>query len=139
MSSAEKVARELLKEHKWETGRIGRFFRWLFFKLGFSQCRHCVYCEVESSEHKGKYRGIRESMILRDGRCYWSKESASSMLTYQDLRKFHRCPGFVEMLYNFKDYGIDSKEIKKIKSARLQLFFTWLGYIIAILIAIFRR
>lgn len=128
------VIAELNREQQWEMSLRGRFLRGLMFKLGFSKCRHCLYCYAEASN----YRGMRESILLRQGECKWSRGSASSILTYEDLRRFHRCPAFISVLYNFKDYAIDPSEVEKITSIRLQHFFTWMGWIVAILIALFK-
>jgi len=82
---------------------------------------------------------MRESILLRQGKCKWSQESASSILTYEDLRKIHRCPGFIPVLYNFKDYAINPEEVNRILSWRGQNFIAWMGWIVAILIAILKK
>jgi len=126
---------KLGKEQRWEMSRRGRFFRWVMFKIGFSQCRHCAYLNTEA----GSYRGMRESLLINKGRCKWSMGSSSSDLTYEEIRQYHRCPGFLAILYNFKDYAIDPIEIKKIADRRWNDFLIWMGWIVAILIAIFKK
>jgi hypothetical protein len=127
------AAEELVDEHKRETSRIGRLRRWALIKLGFSQCRYCVYCEAEGD----KYRGMRESIMLNRGKCHWSGDSITANLDRDDLRKYHRCPAFTPVLYNFKDYAINPNEVNNIYSRRKETFFAWMGWIVAILIAIF--
>jgi len=134
-SEANDKLSKLIKQQKWDMSKTGRFFKWILFKFGFSQCRHCIYCETEA----GNYRGMRESILMRRGKCEWSKHSTSSDLTYEDLRRIHRCPAFTSMLYNFKDYAINPHEITKIASRRLEYFFTWMGWIVAIFIALLLR
>jgi hypothetical protein len=126
------AAEELIEEFNKEKSRFGRSKRWLVFLLGFSQCRYCVYCETDGVN----YRGMRESALLDQGKCKWSGESITANLSYEDLRKYHRCPAFTAVLYNFKDYAINPIEVKNIYSKRKELFFTWAGWLIAILIAI---
>lgn len=123
---------ELEEEFKKEKSFTTRAKRKLLFIFGFSQCRYCIYCESDGDN----YKGMRESALLRQGRCQWPASSHTSNLDYEDLRKYHRCPAFTEVLYNFKDYSINPNEVKSIYSKRKELFFTWAGWLIAILIAI---
>lgn len=123
---------ELLEEEAKETSRLGRFKRWFLFLLGFSQCRYCIYCEADANE----YRGMRESILLNNGKCKWSHNSITSNLDRDDLRKFHRCPAFAPVLYNFKEYAINPTEVENIFQKRKATFFTWAGWIVAILIAL---
>jgi len=128
----EKVISGLIKEHDWEMSKKGRFCRWVMFKLGFSQCRYCVYCKAEGD----KYRGIREGILLDRGECDWSKGMVSAQLLRGDLRKYHRCPGFVAMLYNYKGYAINPEKVKEITSERFRYFLTWIGWLVAVLVAV---
>lgn len=134
MEKDKDIVLKLLKEQKWEESKIGRFYKWFLFLLGFSQCRHCVNCNFEGDS----YRGFRESFLVRQGKCKFSENSTSSILTYEDLRKIHRCPAFIPMWYNFKDYAINPNEIEKIRSIRLQYLFALVGWLVAILIAILK-
>jgi len=135
MTKDKDIIDELSRETKWESSHLGRLTIWLMFKLGFSKCRYCVYCNADGSQ----YRGMRESFLLRQGKCYWSSASVSAILTYEDLRKYHRCPAFLPILYNFKEYAINPEKVREIASIKLQSFFTWMGWIVAILIAIFKK
>jgi len=132
MKKSEDIALKLLQENQWEKSKIGRFVKWFIFLLGFSQCRHCLNCKFDGDV----YRGFRESFLIRHGKCSFSGDSVSSALTYEELRKIHRCPGFISMLYNFKDYAISPVEIEKIRSIRSQRFFAWMGWFVALITAI---
>lgn len=134
MTSKNKSSAELLiDEQVKETSKFGRFKRRLFFFLGFSQCRYCIYCEADGS----KYRGMRESIMLNNGKCEWSRDSVSAMLDHSDLRKYHRCPAFTPVLYNFKGYAINPVEVKNIFHRRKEIIFAWAGWIVAAVIAFF--
>lgn len=122
----------LNKEQKFESSRKGRFVNWVMFTLGFSKCRYCSNFEFDGNN----YRGLRESILLTNGKCKWSSDSASSNLEYEDLRKWHRCPGFLAVLYNFKGYGIPKVQIEQIQGKRWKLFVTWAGWIVAVLVAL---
>jgi|GEM_PF-1791641 len=122
----------LLEEANRETSRSAKVKRWVLFKLGFSQCRYCTYCEAEGD----KYRGMRESIMLTQGKCHWSGKSSSSNLDRDDLRKFHRCPAFIPVLYNFKDYAINLEEVKRIRSRRKEALFAFTGWMVALVIAV---
>ena len=126
------AADELVAEFKREKSPVIRLWRKLLFTLGFSQCRYCVYCEVDGSS----YRGMRESALLDNGKCKWSQSSSSSILSYDDLRAIHRCPAFTQILYNFKDYAIHPDEVENIFAKRKEVFFAWMGWIVAIVIAV---
>lgn len=123
------VAKKLLIKEWWESFWFGRFCRWVMFKLGFSQCRYCIYCNADGVA----YRGIRESILLRDGKCHWSQGLGTANLTYEDMRDYHRCPAFMSMLYNFKGYSIDRVEVKTIMSAKADISWKWLGWIVAVI------
>lgn len=125
------AAEELVEEFEKEKSRFGRFKRWFIFLFGFSQCRYCIYCESDGSN----YRGMRESAMLNQGKCKWSGKSIAANLSHEDLRKYHRCPAFTAVLYNFKDYAINPIEVKNIYTKRKELFFTWTGWLVAIVIA----
>ena len=125
-------AEELVEEFKREKSPLTRAWRKLLFISGFSQCRYCIYCETDDSNT----RGMRESAMLTTGKCKWSGDSATANLSYEDLRAIHRCPAFTQMLFNFKDYAINPNEVKNIYAKRKDLFFTWMGWVIAVLIAI---
>ena len=104
------------------------------FVFGFAQCRHCVHCEFE--EGTSKYRGIRESVLPVQGRCIWHERKVSGILDRDDLKQVHRCPGFEQILYNFKGYGFPADEIARIKERRRRMFITWMGWAIAVVIAV---
>lgn len=127
------AAEKLVDEQKRETSCFGRVKRWALFTLTFSQCRYCIYCKAEGDQ----YRGMRESIMLNHGKCHWSSDSTAEILDRDDLRKYHRCPAFAAVLYNFKDYAINPNEVKNIYSRRKEVLFAWVGWIFAILIAIF--
>lgn len=129
---AEAAAKRLLKMQRFDSSRRGRLFRWLMFRLGFSRCQFCIYCNFDGNA----YRGMRESIVLSQGECHWSKASAASYLTRDDLRKFHRCPAFTPVLYNFKDYGIDPREVERIRDRRVRYLLTWAGWVIAVIVAL---
>jgi hypothetical protein len=123
---------ELIAEHNRETSRLGRLKRRVLFMLGFSQCRYCVYCKADGD----KYRGMRESILLNQGKCHWSGDSITAILDRKDLRKYHRCPAFTPVLYNFKEYAIDPNEIRNIQARRKELLFAWMGWLVAIIVGI---
>jgi hypothetical protein len=131
-SGKKDAAEELIQEYKREKSLFYKIFRKLQFLLGFSQCRYCVYCETDG----GSYKGMRESMLLNQGLCKWSGGAASGHLDYDDLRKFHRCPAFTQVLFNFKDYAINPNEVEKIHSKRRQSNITWAGWAVAALITL---
>lgn len=122
-------------EQAWEASKIGRFCYEAVFKLGYSKCRHCIYCNGDGTT----YRGFRESFLLRAGKCHWSENSLSASLTYEDLRKYHRCPAFIPILYNFKNYAIPAEKVKEIRYLRTENYFKWLGWIFAVLIALLKK
>jgi hypothetical protein len=127
----EKTLKSLLRTQKWNSSFLGRATRWVMFKLGFSRCQFCIYCHFDGQP----YRSVREDVILRDGECQWSKESASSRLNWEDITSFHRCPGFVQVLYNIKDYAIDPEEVRKIRNRRVSHLVTIAGWVVAVIIA----
>ena len=122
---------ELNAEQRFESSRKGRLFSRTMVSLGFSKCRHCSNFEFDGNN----YRGLRESILLTRGKCKWSSDSVSSNLEYEDIRKWHRCPGFLAVLYNFKGYGIPKEEIEQIQGKRWNLFVTWAGWAVAVLVA----
>ena len=132
MNKVEEIAKGLLKDEAFQSSRRGKLARWLMFKMGFSRCQHCIYCNFDGKS----YRGVRESVMLTNGTCHWSKDSSSSSLTRSDLLTYHRCPAFTPMLYNFKDYGIDPREVERIRDRRLGYFFTWAGWAVAVFVAL---
>ena len=87
-------------------------------------------------EGRSKYRGIRESVLPGSGRCIWADGSITGQLDFGDMKKIHRCPGFEQILYNFKDYGFPADEIARIKERRRRMFITWMGWAIAVTIAV---
>ena len=123
---------KLVEEFEKEKSCFGRCKRRVIFLLGFSQCRYCIYCKSDG----GNYRGMRESAMLEHGKCEWSCESTTGNLDYDDLRKYHRCPAFTAVLYNFKDYAIDPTKVENISTKRKEVFFTWAGWLVAFLIAL---
>lgn len=127
-SEVEKLEEEFVREKS----RLTKVKRWFLYLLGFSQCRYCIYCKSDG----GNYKGMRESALLRHGKCEWSGTSTTSNLDYEDLRKYHRCPAFTAVLYNFKDYAINPNEVKTIYTKRKQVTFVWAGWFVAILIAV---
>ena len=131
--ASEKVAKQLLREAKWAQSWLGRRSRSIMFLFGFAQCRHCVHCDLNGSS---KYRGIRESVLPVQGRCMWQEGNVSGVLDRGELKQFHRCPGFEQILYNFKDYGFPADEIARIKERRWRLFITWMGWMIAVAISV---
>ena len=130
---AEETAKKLNREAKRAQSRTSRTWRWFIFSLGFAQCRHCVHCDLKG---RSKYRGIRESIIPGEGACRWHETKPSDNLNHDDLKHIHRCPGFEQILYNFKDYGFPADEIARIKERRWRLFITWMGWLVAVAIAI---
>lgn len=134
-----KQLKKLTRKQELEGSRLGRLFRWSVFKFGFSQCRYCIYCNADGSN----YRELTESILLINGKCKWSADKVSGNLEYRDLRVFHRCPAFIPMLYNFKGYALDPEEVKKISAIRFSYFFqiliALLGWIAAVLVAIFKK
>ena len=110
-------------------GRAGRWFR---FRLGFSRCQFCIYCHFDGKP----YRAVREDVVLPDGECHWSRESPSSRLEWKDITSYHRCPGFVEVLYNVKDYAIAPEEVLKLRERRLSTLVTIAGWLVAVVVAL---
>jgi len=43
---------------------------------------------------------------------------------------------FEQILYNFKGYGFPADEIARIKERRWRFFITWVGWAIAVVIAV---
>lgn len=122
--ASEKVARQLLREAEWAQSWIGRRTRSIMFLFGFAQCRHCVHFDLEDGS---KYKGIRESILPTQGKCRWQEGNVSGILDRADLKRVHRCPGFEQILYNFKGYGFPANEIARIKERRWRMFSTWMG------------
>lgn len=131
---SEKVAKKLLREAEWAKSWRGRRVRSILFLTGFAQCRHCVHCDLEDAT---KYRGVRESILPVSGHCVWHDKRPSGHLDRKELKRIHRCPGFEQILYNFKDYGFPADEIARIKERRWRMFITWTGWIVAVSIAVF--
>ena len=124
-----KMWNKLKQEQFFEKSFIGRLLRRIMFFVGFSQCRYCAYCKFDGDQ----YRGMRESILAQNGKCEWSKGMTSGNLNYEDLRKYHRCPGFIEMLFNFKGYAFSSEEVKRIFKSRWEAFVPIIGWIVAII------
>ena len=59
----EEIASKWLKEEKRERSWYGRLWRGVMFRLSFSKCKHCIYCNF----YGDKYRDIRESVMLNEG------------------------------------------------------------------------
>lgn len=133
----EQVAARLLREQRWIGSWLGRVSRRTLFFFGWAQCQHCVHCDLGNGS--GAYRGIRESVILPRGECTWSGGKVSGILEREDLRAVHRCPGFEQILYNFKDLGFPANEVARIKGRRRELAITWMGWIVALILALFSR
>lgn len=130
---AEKIAKKLNREARWTQSWLGRRVRSVLFLSGFAQCRHCVHCDMED---RTKYRGVRESVLPGSGHCVWQDQKPSGHLDFDDMKRIHRCPGFEQILYNFKDYGFPSDEIARIKERRWRLFIAWMGWVVAITVAL---
>jgi len=130
----EKVAARLLREQRWISSKIGTIWRRVLFFFGWAQCQHCVHCDL--GDGSGAYRGIRESVVLPRGECTWSGGRVSAILEHDDLRVIHRCPGFEQILYNFKDLGFPADEVARIKGRRRELLITWIGWFVAIGVAV---
>lgn len=128
-------SQEFHKEQKREASRHGRLTRRVMFFLGFSKCRHCIWCDFQGRAGRD-YRTLRESIILQQGNCKFAHDKFSGQLSYEDLRTYHRCPGFIPVLYNFKGYGISREETKNIYERRWRAFVTWAGWVVAALTAI---
>lgn len=131
------VATRLLREQRWIGSRLGRIWRRALFFLGWAQCQHCVHCDLGNGS--GAYRGIRESVVLPRGECTWSGGRVSAILEHDELRKLHRCPGFEQILYNFKNLGFPANEVARIKGRRRELTITWMGWIVALILALFSK
>lgn len=75
--------------------------------------------------------------MLQQGNCQFAdNQFLSGELSYEDLRNYHRCPGFIPVLYNFKGYGISREETMNIYERRWRAFVTWAGWLVAALTAI---
>ena len=114
---------------RWEKFWLGKISKWVMFKLGFSQCRYCVYCNSDGTN----YRDVAQSILLVSGKCHWAKGLSGGHLNYDEIRQYHRCDGFMLILYNFKGYAIDREEVEKIISTRADTAWKWLGWIVAAL------
>ncbi len=123
---------DLNKAHEREPSLLGRILPTIMFNLGFSKCIDCIYCN--SDIHKN--RGMGESVVLTSGKCYWSENNSSSTLNYKDLRKCHRCPGFIPVFFDLENYCIDTREEELNYKRRVSVFIKWMGFMIALLIAL---
>ncbi len=130
---AKSAIERLALEQRWEISWGARAWRWLLFRSGFAQCRYCTHLKADNLE---KFRSTRSSLLLEEGRCELALPSVSgSNLGREELRKFHRCPGFTEVMYNFKGFAFDSarvNEIKRANKSNVELFLQWAGWIVAI-------
>jgi hypothetical protein len=129
---SQETIKRLLREITWAGSKLGRITRRVLFFFGFAQCRHCVHCELQG----GAYRDIRESIIPINGHCKWSEQKVTAILDRSDLRTIHRCPGFEQILYNFKNLGFPANEVARIKGRRREALITWMGWMVAVALAL---
>lgn len=129
------VVDELINEYERERKFFQMCKRKIIFKLGFSVCRHCVYCNGEGDHAKG----FRESFLFNTAKCEFNKYKDADRLDYTDLRKIHRCPAFMPVLYNFKGYAINPSEINTIYKRRKETLFLVSGWLVAILVAVLQN
>jgi len=125
-----KVIHKLYLEQKWETSRLGRFIRIIKFKLGFSQCRYCIYFKPEGGDHQTK----REAAILTRGKCEWANITGAE-IDKNKASKSYRCDAFTPVLYTINGYSIENGEVKNILLRRRNYFFSWIGLVISIIAA----
>ncbi len=116
------VADRLFSDKELQRTIVSRIMRWIKFRTGFSECRYCVYCDIEQQEST-------------QGWCRLSDQTASVTLSQQDLKATHRCPAFSAVLYNFKGIAIGKRDMEKIHTRKLELVVTWLGWFVAVLLA----
>ncbi|MFH1504961.1 MAG: hypothetical protein ABIH08_06225 [Candidatus Omnitrophota bacterium] len=130
MKKFSNVIHGLYMEQKWETSKFAKFIRTILFKIGFSQCRYCIYFKPENGDHKT----IREAAILTKGKCEWSN-IAGVDIDKKRASRFYRCDAFTPVLYNIKGYAITDAEVKNILLRRWNYFFSWIGLVISIVAA----
>lgn len=131
-TSTAKTLNKLRRSQKRNSSFFGRASRWAMFKLGFSRCQFCIHCHFDGQP----YRAVREDVVLPDGECHWSKASPSSRLEWRDITSYHRCPGFIQVLYNIKDYAIDPTEVQNIRNRLASQFVTVAGWVVAVAVAL---
>ncbi|WP_128699955.1 hypothetical protein [Candidatus Velamenicoccus archaeovorus] len=106
------------KEWYWEKSLASKLLRSIFYFLGFSQCRYCIYFEPK----EGKHQSIRESPFLLQGSCKWSN-LPGAVLGASDFSAFKTCQAFLPVLYNVKGYDFPEDKVHKIFSRRRYVFF----------------
>jgi hypothetical protein len=127
---------KLCFKNKWDRSKLGRFVRSIVFKIGYSECRFCIYCHKKDGGH----RSLDESVLLQHGYCEFSggvNGMPSKRIDYENLRKLKRCPGFTCVLYNILGDPIHDDIVKAIRTKRSDVLVVVLGWVVAFFIAFF--